>query len=365
MELLSANDFKNLQRDIQKIYALHNNSTFALDTIAIIDRLVPSEVPCFHSQHLQTKEALYVFKPDYPGLTPELEKIRDDNFKEHPLVQRLPQVIDRVSKISDFISQSELHGLEGFYQKFMKTVELEYQITFFLPSDISNKIYSPVLTGVSLNRKENDFSERDRLILEFLRPHLFQAYCNVQKYQQLQGQLDRLQNSVDQLALVILDIDGQVQLITPQATRLLELYFPVSSILGQFPDKVWSWVKYQIANIVDTNNIPNPCLPLQIQQAKKSLSIRLVIEQAKNRYLLLLEEQTSSLLDSLGLLGLSHRETEVLYWMIQGKDNKAIAAQLTIGISTVHKHLENIYQKWGVNSRGGAIAQALSKLGLL
>jgi DNA-binding CsgD family transcriptional regulator len=365
MELLSINDIQRLQRDIQKIYTLHDNSTFALDAITIIDRLVPSEVPCFHSQHLQTKEALYVFKSDHPGLTPELEKVRDDNFGEHPLVQRLPQVIDRVAKISDFISQSELHQLEGLYQQFMKTDGLEYQMTFFLPNDNSSRIPSSLLTGVSLSRSQNDFSERDRLILEFLRPHLFQAYCNVQKYQQLQGQLEQLQDSVNQLALVILDIDGQVQLITPQAARLLELYFPVSSILGQFPDKVWSWVKYQVANIVDTSDIPSPCLPLQIQQAQKSLSIRLVIEQAKNRYLLLLEEQTSSLLDSLELLGLSQRETEVLYWMIQGKDNKAIADQLTVRLSTVHKHLENIYQKWGVNSRGGAIAQALSKLGLL
>jgi DNA-binding CsgD family transcriptional regulator len=365
MELLPVNDIQSLQKDIQKIYALQHSSTFAQDAITIIDRLIPSEVPCFHSQHLQTKEALYIFKPDHPGLTPELEKIRDDHFNEHPLVQRLPQVIDRVSKISDFISQSELHALEGLYQQFMRTIELEYQITFFLPNDNLNKIYSPVLTGVSLNRRQKDFSERDRLILELLRPHLFQAYCNVQKYQQLQSQLNQLQDSVNQLALVILDTEGRVQLITPQAASLLELYFPVSSILWQFPDQVWSWVKYQVTNIADTSDFSSVCLPLRIQQANNSLSIRLVIEQVNNRYLLLLEEQTSSLLDSIRLLGLSQRETEVLYWMMQGKDNKAIAAQLTVGISTVHKHLENIYQKWGVNSRGEAIAKTLKQLGLL
>jgi DNA-binding NarL/FixJ family response regulator len=365
MELLSTNDIQNLQRDIQKIYTLHDNSTFALDAITIIDRLVPSEVPCFHSQHLQTKEALYVFKPNYPGLTPELEKVRDDHFDEHPLIQRLPQVIDRVAKISDFISQSELHRLEGLYQQFMKTDGLEYQMTFFLPNDNSSRIPSSLLTGVSLSRSQNDFSERDRLILEFLRPHLFQAYCNAQKYQQLQSQLDRLQNSVNQLALVILDTEGRIQLITTQAATLLEHYFPASSSLWQFPNNVWSWVKYQVANLINTNNLSNAYLPLRIQQSKRSLSIRLVVEHANNRYLLLLEEQASSLIDSLRLLGLSQRETEVLYWVIQGKDNRAIAITLTVGVSTVQKHLENIYQKWGVNSRAGAIAQALSKLGLL
>jgi DNA-binding NarL/FixJ family response regulator len=50
---------------------------------------------------------------------------------------------------------------------------------------------------------------------------------------------------------------------------------------------------------------------------------------------------------------------------MQGKDNKAIAAKLSVGISTVRKHLENIYQKLGVQSRTEAIAKALEKLGFL
>jgi DNA-binding NarL/FixJ family response regulator len=51
--------------------------------------------------------------------------------------------------------------------------------------------------------------------------------------------------------------------------------------------------------------------------------------------------------------------------LMQGKDNKSIATELTIQISTVRKHLENIYGKFGVNSRTEAIAQALDKLGFL
>jgi predicted ArsR family transcriptional regulator len=47
------------------------------------------------------------------------------------------------------------------------------------------------------------------------------------------------------------------------------------------------------------------------------------------------------------------------------KIKKSIASQLSINISTVRKHLENIYQKLGVQSRTEAIAQALTKLGFL
>jgi len=67
----------------------------------------------------------------------------------------------------------------------------------------------------------------------------------------------------------------------------------------------------------------------------------------------------------LELLRLSQRETEVLLGVMQGKDNKAIAAQPSVGRSTVGKHLESIYHKLGVQSRTKAIAQALEKVGLL
>jgi NarL family two-component system response regulator YdfI len=49
---------------------------------------------------------------------------------------------------------------------------------------------------------------------------------------------------------------------------------------------------------------------------------------------------------------------------MQGKDNKAIAIQLSVSQSTVRKHLESIYHKLGVQSRAEAIAQVLEKLGV-
>jgi DNA-binding CsgD family transcriptional regulator len=77
------------------------------------------------------------------------------------------------------------------------------------------------------------------------------------------------------------------------------------------------------------------------------------------------EERDLYLLNSLEMLGLSDRETEVLYWIVQGRDNKAIASQLSIHTSTVRKHLESIYDKLDVQSRTEAIVQALVKLGFL
>lgn len=58
--------------------------------------------------------------------------------------------------------------------------------------------------------------------------------------------------------------------------------------------------------------------------------------------------------------GLSPREQAVLSEAIRGRDSKSIADALCISRRTVDRRFENIYNKLGVDSRGAAIAVALS-----
>ena len=370
MESLTLRDTQNLHQGIQTLYTLRNLDTFGVEALSILNQLVPSNIPQFHVTHVQTCQILDTFLPDFPGFTPEMERVRLQHFGEHPIAQHMPYTLKGVYKLSDFVSQKEFHGLEGLYQQFLSLFDIEDQMIFFLPHtnpDNWNKLLQTkaTLVGFALNRTQRSFTERDRLVLNLLRPHLFQSYCNVQHCQQLQQNLSQLQQSLQSLGLVALDTEGQVQWVTPPATAWLENYFPKPTASLQLPDLLWAWVKHQVNALIKEPDLPKACLPLRIQHANKQLVIRLVVEQNAERYVLLLEEQTLSLLKSLELLRLSQRETEVLFWVMQGKDNKAIAAQLSIGQSTVRKHLESLYQKLGVQSRTEAIAQTLTKLGFL
>jgi len=370
MESLSSKDTQTLNQSIQKLYSLRNFNTFGVDALTIVNRLVPSEIPSFHSTRLQTCQILETFPSDFLGFTTEMKRVRLQYFGEHPIVQHMPQTLNGAYKISDFINPNEFHYLEGLYQQFLRLLNVEDQITFFLPNTSSNNFYNlaqadTTLVGVPLLRSQRNFTERDRLILDLLRPHLFQSYCNVQHCQQLQQNLSQLQQSLKSLGLVTLNTEGQVQWATPRATAWLEIYFPKPTAPLQLPDLLWAWVKHQVNTLTEESDLSKACLPLRIQHSNKQLAIRLVVEQKAEQYVLLLEEETLSLLKLLELLGLSQRETEVLFWVIQGKDNKAIAVQLSIGQSTVRKHLESIYQKLGVQSRTAAITQTLTKLGVL
>ena len=368
METLTLHDTQNLHQNIQKLYTFYDLETFAVDALTILNQLVPNDLPTFHTTVVRTCQISHTFLPDFPHFTPEMDRVIHRHFGEHPLLRHMPQTLNGAYQISDFVSWKELQCFEGFYQQYLRPLALEEQITFFLQnassgswSDVSQT--DATLMGFSLHRAQRSFTERDRLILNLLRPHLSQAHFNAQQYQQLQQELSQLHQTLNHIGLVVLSFEGQVQRITPQAVAWLGAYFSKPTCYSQLPDHLWAWVKHQISCSTLESNFSKAQLPLRTEQAGKQLVIRLVIEQ--ERYLLLLEEQTLSLSQSLELLGLSQRETEVLFWIMQGKDNKAIALQLSIGKSTVGKHLESIYQKLGVQSRTEAIAQALKKTGVI
>ncbi|WP_188064996.1 DNA-binding response regulator [Sphingobium sp. KCTC 72723] len=57
--------------------------------------------------------------------------------------------------------------------------------------------------------------------------------------------------------------------------------------------------------------------------------------------------------------GLTQREAEVLLWISYGKPNRVISEILVISPRTVNKHLEQIFEKLGVETRAAAAAFAV------
>lgn len=61
-------------------------------------------------------------------------------------------------------------------------------------------------------------------------------------------------------------------------------------------------------------------------------------------------------------LGLTRREAEVLLWVAQGKSNHEIALILETATNTIKRHLQNIFEKLGVDNRHAATVRALEAL---
>lgn len=66
-------------------------------------------------------------------------------------------------------------------------------------------------------------------------------------------------------------------------------------------------------------------------------------------------EQSSETASDTGIRPLTDREREILALIRRGRKNREIATELCIAESTVHKHIQNIFEKLHVRNRTEAI----------
>ena len=150
--------------------------------------------------------------------------------------------------------------------------------------------------------------------------------------------------------------DGRVLWATPQAASLLrEAACPGQTTLRAWPA---AW------DIKPVDLEPGQCIAtLPMEHAR--LEIRFVGRFGPDEWLLrVVQRDLSSGGDLLRVrLGLTQREAEVLLWISRGKSNRDIGEILGMRPGTVTKHLEQIFNKLGVENRASAAAMAVRLMG--
>ncbi|MBW4621781.1 MAG: helix-turn-helix transcriptional regulator [Cyanosarcina radialis HA8281-LM2] len=371
MKQLTLRDVRKLLNAVQSVYTLQNLETFGTDTLSILEQLVSQDASVFVASRVDGSETTIM-----QSLSQDFERLMKEDLcdtcyrynDENPLVQNMPLTLLGAHKVSDFVNRKEFFQTEA-YQQIMKRIGVDDISGMALYSGDPSKRPrgDEYITAYYFYQQSwESLTERDRLVLNLIQPHLNQAYQTVTRFQSLQKQLTQLQQSLDRSGVIFLDDLGQVKLITSQAARWLEDYFNYTYLFDRLPDQLNSWIRHQISQLKTDSNLPSPCLPLCLELRDRQLTIRLVIDEPGEQYLLLLaEERVISLLASLEAIGLSKQEAKILFWAIQGKDNTAIAQEMNIRYRTVGKHLENIYRKLNAHSRSEAVTVALEKCGCL
>ena len=102
-----------------------------------------------------------------------------------------------------------------------------------------------------------------------------------------------------------------------------------------------------------------PYAPLKITAQNGELTARLAFNKQTGEQTMMLEEKRFVAPQTFLRFGLTKRESEVLFWIVQGKSDEVIARLCEISPRTVHKHIQHIYVKLGVETRTGAMLQAM------
>jgi len=166
--------------------------------------------------------------------------------------------------------------------------------------------------------------------------------------------------------LVLRQRDGRRLWQTALARQLLREHFPEVPD-EQLPAPLLAWVQ----DVAPEAATSAPTRQLQTPRGRLTLALHPMGEDdgapsADGEWLLVLREASeAALMQALALAfpQLTAREGEVLYWVVQGKTNRDIGDILGTSPRTVHKHLEHVFEKLGVETRTSAAAMALARLG--
>lgn len=356
MERLTRQQLRTFLEFVRGFYACHNRDAFVSYLLYGISTLIPAELTAF--VEIDAGGRIVDARAEPSNTTfPGCRQIVEQHLPQHPHFIYYQQTGDAgAMKLSDFLTRCQLHALK-LYSELCRPMRVEHAMSVPLSGP------RPFLMAVALHRSRRDFSERDRLLLNLLRPHMVQACANaeaVSAMRQEVGLLGQVMEARGQ-GVVLLTKGGRVQLVTDRARLWLVEYFGrASRQADRLPEVLRSWLTHQEVSLDAMDDALPPCKPLVIERARTRLEVRHLCEA--DRCVLFMEERHAAVQPtSFEPSGLTRREAEVLLWVAQGNTNIEIGMILGTSPRTVQKHLEHIYRKLGVETRVAAARRIPSR----
>jgi DNA-binding CsgD family transcriptional regulator len=247
---------------------------------------------------------------------------------EHPVCVEHQRGRFQALKLSDFYTLRELRGTR-LYRTWFHPLGVEYELSVPIPSPLWH-----TRTFLFDRCGRRDFTERDRLVLDLLQPHVERISREARTRRLLRATLAELErgNEKENRGVLFLDISGDVEFAAPPARRLIRDFFGAGTG-RRLPEELAAWAGAGSPRLV------------------KRLGLRKLTIERTSEGLVLTEMRSEG--------ELTTREREVLSWVARGKTNAEVARLLWLSPSTVRKHLENVYAKLGVNTRTAAVARFL------
>ncbi|MBN8430196.1 response regulator transcription factor [Microbulbifer salipaludis] len=152
--------------------------------------------------------------------------------------------------------------------------------------------------------------------------------------------------------LFTVDTEGRMHWATPQTYALL------SSAGGLEPD-----TQAQVAEHLQVwlSRNPDGGQKLKLEGLRKPLAVVFIEQRDATMFLLKLVDDGGPAGEDIlrEKLSLTKRESEVLFWIANGKTNREIGEILSVSPRTVNKHLEGVFSKLGVENRTAAAGIAI------
>ena len=335
MPRLSATDTERLLRFVGDAHAVTDGQPFTPQVLVELGRLVEADWVTYCELNRVRRRLLCSVGragDDYSGE----EEIDPQVFwqvvvEEHPVCVAHQRGVFKALKVTDFLTRTQLQR-SRVYNLWLRPLGVEHELDVGIPSPLWH-----TKTFLFDRAGGKDFTERDRLVLDLLQPHLVRLWQAARSRRLLGAALTELARpeTGNGRGVVFLGSDGSLEYASPPARRLLRDFFEPRHG-GRLPAELEEWLVSRSRLLV-----------------RRRGTRELTLERSDDT--LVLHERHVE-------VDLTAREREVLAWVARGKTNPEIAELLWVSPGTVRKHLENVYGKLGVNTRTAAATRFLGLL---
>jgi DNA-binding CsgD family transcriptional regulator len=352
-------DFEAVLGVVRAVTGAGDPEEFSRVVVKRVADLIPSDVVTINEVDPEAGRTVYLAEPEsFPG-PPNGGEILAALADQHPLIHHFLSTGDgSAHRISDFWSQSKYHATP-IYQHLYRPMGVEYQMAVTLPAP------RPIVVGIALSRCDSDFSERDRSVLNVLRPHLAQAWYNAKDQGHLRAVLGAASEATAESGAGLIVLSDPPQELTPGALVSLYRFFGrPTAATGPLPLRVERWMESQQARLQGEGALALELVkPLRAEIDGRQMVLRYLPGQAVHPGVLLLREELRRPQEqNFDALGLTAREAEIVTCVVRGESNAMIGESLHVSPTTVKKHLDNVYLKVGVRGRGRLTAFVLDVL---
>ena len=350
--LLSSSDLSKVLSAVELLNSGTGMDTLPGRTLRCVLSLIPNEMAIFDGFDSSGEYSGYHWYSPPGCISGELIKRLGELIHDHPIYKNvLAARKETTFRISEFVSLPEFHRTPLFNDVY-RAVGGDAQMGTTM--QVSPQLY----VTHSLYREGHDFTELECEMLRLITPHLKAAFRNARAIDQLEGEKRYLSAAVTK-GIVVLDSEGNVVFQSEFAGKLLGKYFQEREANG-LPSFLNHYLR-KVASAAVGKDYYRPPEPLRFVERSGELKVDIALDANRRELTLVFDEKISNSPGDYICLGLTPRESEILCWISKGKTNPEIAILCEISPRTVHKHVENILTKLGVETRMAAVRYAESR----
>lgn len=350
---LSARRLRELTDELPRLVACKDRYELSHVTAQILSRYITMTNATFACIEPALGQAYMIHTDEAMGalIDRNLPALFEFQHENDYFQGKLDHHLRQITQTSDWIDDKSFRKT-ALFNEFFVPAACERQMALIIDSQANGTRIS-----FGVQREGSDYTLQERAVFEFLRPFILAVYDRIVALERTAAALGGLTNFMVQGSSMVIELDPAMQVLRANQAgdAWLKRIGWNKRYGGRLPPVLLTGALAAQPQALDRGHSAK----WQVTIERDVFSAEMGWNPKTGTYLLLIDgTSVAQPARDFKALGLTPRQSEILSWIAQGKSNSDIATILGLSVSTVARHVEQIFVRLGVETRTAAAAQA-------